>query len=428
MKDFGPDHHLFNTPFLVSEEDGWTTQAVLTALESLLGLHESLRTRMGEEADGTTWQELDAAGQVTVELVDVPDEAAATAVLDEVRERYLRTPFDYANEWSVRVAAVRRQGLVRHVFFVVSHHVADGESVVILINDYAALASGVAASELTSGRIVFQPLDHTAHQESEEGVRENAKALRYWENKLRTVPATMFPPEFVARAAAPQEPRFWEARISSRALEIAVNHLADRLRASTTTIVLAAWSSVLAEITGNTACTIMVMINNRIAPKWRDAVSTIALEGIFSVETAGIPFPELVQRTKKASLSSYRHGNYDKDQLNELVRKIGAERGEEVDRGCWFNDMRVAPVPAPVQGPLPEVLAEAGASATLRWTATYDTQGDEETHLHIVDVPGEPDVLQLKYTADTHVMAPELIQKVLRDMNDLLLHEAVAIP
>ncbi|MDT7785339.1 MAG: hypothetical protein QOF58_3758, partial [Pseudonocardiales bacterium] len=54
--------------------------------------------------------------------------------------------------------------------------------------------------------------------------------------------------------------------------------------------------------------------------------------------------------------------------------------------------------------------------------------GDEVTHLHIVDVPGEPDVLQLKYTADTHVMAPELIQKVLRDMNDLLLHEAVAIP
>ncbi|MET9628338.1 condensation domain-containing protein [Lentzea sp. NPDC006480] len=423
MRDFGEDHHLFNTPFLVSNPDGWTVDAVTAGLRELLGLHESLRTRMGENPDGTTWQELDARGEVTVELLDAGGDEQA--VLDEVRARFLREPFDYAREWSVRVAAVCGNGLVRHVFFVVSHHVADGESWVLLINDYAALANGVPAEELTRDRIVFQPLDHTAYQESEDGVRQNAKALRYWENKLRTVPVTMFPAAFVAAHAQPREPRFWQARLTSRAVGAAAAHLADRWRTSSTTIVLAAWSKVLAEITGNTACTIMVIINNRIQPRWRHVVSSIALEGIFSVETAGVPFEEVVQRAKKASLASYRHGDYDKDQLNELVRVIGAERGAEVDRGCWFNDMRFEPAGRP-DVPLAEALADP--SATLEWTKKFDTQGDETVSLHMMDVPGRPDLMQLSFTADTHVMAPEIIEKVLRDMNDLLLGEAVVVP
>jgi hypothetical protein len=420
MQDLGPDHHQFNSPWSFGSPHGWTVEQARTALVRLFDCYESLRTRIVTGEDGVPRQVVDAAATVTVEIDDVATEADEAVGVSALRARLIPPPFDYAGEIAVRVGAVRRDGLLRRIVFVVSHHVADGESLGILARDFAAYADGATVDAVLTGRSIVQPLELAAHQATAEGRRDNDKSLRYWLHKLTALPTSMVPADF--SGGEPSEPRFWQARLTSRELLLAANHLSAALQTSSTNVVLAAGATAIAELFGSSVCVLQVIANNRIAARYRHTVSTISMEGLFAVETGG-SFADLVQRTRKASLSAYRFANYDKRELVRLVEKLTADKGAPIDRSCWFNDTRVEPsgdVLAP--GALVERLTDPAARHAVTWPARYERQGDLTFSLHLIDVP---DVMELAFTADTHVVSPGRIEQLLQRIQDIILDEAV---
>jgi hypothetical protein len=83
---------------------GTTVEEMQTLLRYLVSRHQSLRTRLRFHPGGAAEQVLSEAGELTLELVDADDPAAAA---EEVRARYAAQAFDYEREWPVRMAVVR---------------------------------------------------------------------------------------------------------------------------------------------------------------------------------------------------------------------------------------------------------------------------------------------------------------------------------
>jgi Condensation domain len=420
LADLGPDHHQFNNLWDFPSGDGWSIDQVRTALGHLFSTYESLKTRF-VQAGGEVRQVLGDTAELEVEIDDVGSPDDEHAAVSALRERLFAPPFDYANDTPMRVGAVRRDGLIRWIVLSVSHLAADGESMRILAEDFAAYADGAVPQELLADRSIAQPLEIAAYQAGPDGARDNTKSLKFWQQKLSTLPTSMIGGGFAG--GDPREPRFWQGRISSRRLLLAADFLADRYQVSSTNVALAAGAEALTRLFGTKHCLLQIIANNRIAQVYRHAVSTISIEGLFALET-GVAFPELVQRTRKASMSAYRHANYDKRRLLDLVGSIEAERGARIDRSCWFNDARVAPSSAdlPAPGDLAAELSGGESRARVTWPATFERQGDTTFSLHLIKVP---DVLEFAFTADTHVIGPAGIEQVLLDIQDVLLDEAV---
>jgi hypothetical protein len=418
LLDLGPDNHLFNIAWEVAAGDeGWSLPAVERALHELCALHESFRTRFRESGDGLR-QVLDGSGEIAVPVYAL-DEGGA---FERAAAALLAAPFDCTREWPLRVAVGCRGSVARRIAFVFSHVALDAEGVPLTRADFARLLAGASADDLRQGREVLQPLEQAAYQASAAGQGANVRALAYWERKLEAVPATMFPPEVRRRLGDPREPRFWQARLSSRAMQLAAEELASGWRTSSTAIVMAGLARVLGDVAGASHLTLQVMANNRIMPSLRLAVSPLAQEGLFVVEVGSGSFEELVQRTWKASLVAYKHAAYDKADLNDLVGRIAERRGQPMDRSCWFNDMRSAATAGRV-GDDGGSLAEALAETEITWPATFERQGDVTFSLHIHDVP---DTMALVLTADTHAIGPAVMESVLRAMEQVIVGAALA--
>lgn len=408
LEDLGPDRYLFNIGWEVADEDGWLLPTVERAVHELLDLHESFRTRLCPTGSGLE-QVLDGAGRLEVSVCALDDGGTA---FGQLAADLLAAPFDCAGEWPLRVAVGCRGGLAKRVSFVASHHALDGEAVPIVRADAARLLAGESARDILAQRTVLQPLDLAAHEASPAGQRSHARSRGYWERKLNTIPATMFPPEVRQRLADPREPRFWQARLTSRALLLSADDLAARWQTSSTAIIMAGLARAISRITGTPYLTLQVMASNRVMPALRMAVSSLTQEGLFAVEVGDDSFDALVQRVWKASLVAYKHAAYDKVDVNELVNRIGRERGTPFDRSCWFNDMRAPTTDAPAAANV-ESITSALSETTLTWPAKFERQGDVTFSLHIHDVPH---TMTLVLTADTHVMGPAVIESTLRAM------------
>src|SRR5258708_7600169 len=77
------------------------------------------------------------------------------------------------------------------------------------------------------------------------GRRQNAAALRYWENLIRQIPLRRIPAPGDA-----QRQRRWCAEFTSPALRLGLREIADRTNADSSTVLMALYAVALARITG----------------------------------------------------------------------------------------------------------------------------------------------------------------------------------
>jgi amino acid adenylation domain-containing protein len=275
LAELDPGEPTYNITWALWLDGELDTSALQQAWDAALARHEALRTTFRNES-GVPLQviEDDAAGlpMAVTSVEQLADDEREAACADQIR-RLARIPFDLATGPLVRAALVRLSPR-SHVLVVVMHHiVADGWSFRILFDelsaDYAALSSGggpgIEEPEIQYADFAIWQLEH-----ADDG--GYSPAGRFWRGELAGSPSALPLPT--------DEPYGPGQTFAARSINSVLDpRLADGLRAvaarhQTTlfAVLLAAYSAVLARLTGSDDLLIAVPMAARTRPETESVV------------------------------------------------------------------------------------------------------------------------------------------------------------
>ena len=365
--------------------EGTSLEALIAGFSFLFGRHQSLRTRIGSDADGNAVQVLADHGEVPLEIIDVDDDGDPVAIGAALRKRYHDTEFDYTAEWPVRLAAIRHRGAFTHAVALYCHMATDGSGLDAMLADLANLDFGTGRA--TAPATASQPLEQAAWQRSPAGRRQSRAAIRHWERAVRSIPARRF-----HESSDYDEPRFRYVYYNSPATHLAAQMIAARTGTNTSPVLLASFAAALARLTGYNPVAVQLIAGNRFRPGMTDYVGTISQQGICVIDLAGVTFDKAVERARRSSMSAYQAAYFDPAELDELLARVSRERGEEVDVDCVFNDRRPeAQRLVADKLPTSEQVRSALPLTTIRWAQQLERAG-ERFYFHVNDRPDTVDV------------------------------------
>lgn len=404
-------------------DPGTTLQEVADELSYLVSRFPSMRTRLRYSNPGAPDQQLFGSGEVTLEVYDVEDAPAGTEPADlaaAVDAQYRYVPFNFADDWPVRMAVIRQHGRLTHMAVIMCHLVADGAGAESWLRDVA-----VRAMEPLEG---MQQLDQAKWQNSPAGLRQNAISLKYWEKLLRTIPLRRLPDSTDKR-----RPQHWRAEYDSPALRAAVPMLAERTGASTSSVLLATFAVGLARITGINPVVTRTVVSNRFRAGLADVVCQVAQGGICALDIADISIDEAINRAQRTTITMFKHAYFDPEDIAALEDQVARDRGPDFDIACFVNDRRAAGVRSPELSPgtpISSNQAEESSqsdltpdASTLRWLPPRDIPVDR-LFVHIDDTDTG---VMLTVCADTHYFSPAHIEALARGMEAVAL-ETLADP
>ncbi|MEV4138322.1 condensation domain-containing protein [Dactylosporangium sp. NPDC049742] len=400
---------------------GTTVGDVATTLGFIMSRHQSLRTRLVPDGPGTDAppkQALSSSGSVVLEVYDDdgdPERLAAT-----IRARYEAAPWDPYTDWPVRMAVVARPGTDDALWFVAlyCHMVIDGYGFEALIADLANLdpATGRHLAPVAG----IQPLELAAAQQGAGARRQHQASLRYWEKHLRTIEPRRFPVPL-----EPQPERWCEATLTSPATHLALAAVAERTKVHSGTILLAAYAMMLGRLSGQPVGAFRIVVSNRFRPGFAESVSNLAQAGLAVIDTGAAPFAEVIARTFKSQLTAGMYAYYHPRDLWALVDRVGAERGVELDTGCYFNDRRRS-APPPSGIPSPAEVTAALEGSVLRWGPSSN-EWDATCFLHVDPAAGAAtDAVDLTWRVDTAAVSPAMLEVCLRGIESLVVAAALS--
>jgi len=388
---------------------GTTVASVADMLRFVVGRHQSLRTRIVTDADGTPRQHVATSGSVPLEVVHVDGDEPAAAEAARLLHRFTHTNFDYPREWPVRMAVVLGNGTAAHVVAGYSHVASDMHGLDALVAD--ALAGG-------TGAIGTQPLAQARQQRTAAAHRENAMALRHAAKVLRTIPTRRF-----HESTDPRQPRWWQIGYHSPACHLAVRAIAARTNVPSTPVLLAGFAVALHRVTGTAVTATKLLVHNRFRPGFATSVSPLAQSNVAAIDVTDSTFDQVVGAAWRAITQAARYSYFDPTQMAELVAQIGQERGADSHVDVTFNDRRrTRPATRPSDTlPTAAELAAARESATIRWEPPLDTY-DHTAYFYVNDVP---DTVDYELCADTHRLSPADMETLVRSVEDVLVTAAL---
>ena len=394
-------------------------------LRFLVERHHSLRTRLAFDPGGGVRQAVAASGEVPLEIVDVPPGQEPGAVAEAVRERYLSTKFDYEHEWPIRMAVVRRDGVLTHAVSIYCHLALDVHGLGALLSDLLANnPTGAAQPGPAAG---IQPMDLARQQREPAARRRSDAALRYWEQTVRAAPSPMFRPAAVPANQNPHSSHdsygspYRPLQYRSPAAKSAMLAIAARLGTDTGPVLLAAYAVTIARLTGVEPVVVMTLVSNRFRPGFADSVSPLTQKAPCVVEVADSTFDEVVWRAQNASLRASMYGYYDPDRREALLESISRERGTEIDLSCFYNDRRAPDRPEP---PRTAVSPDELSALLPLSSAAWGTRGPAQDHKFMLHIDETPDALDCLICADTRFVTPSELERSARVFESVLVGAA----
>ncbi|MDQ7906360.1 condensation domain-containing protein [Phytohabitans sp. ZYX-F-186] len=386
---------------------GTAVDDVADWLRFLMSRYQVLRTRIRFPADGAAQQEVYAAGEVALDVVEAGEEDPAE-VAERVVVEYAEHDLDLAREWPIFVAAIVRDGVPAYRVLTVCHVVWDAFGALTVLADLRerAASGGVLPRPVTAA----QPLEQARWQRSPAGQRHNEAVLRHWAHALRQMPARRFP--------APADrggPRHWKIEFASPATHLAIQAIRSRTRAGSAQVILTLFLVALARVTGVNPAVARVAVNNRFRRGLADSVAVVTQYGLCVVDVAGVSFDEALARLGQRVVATFKNAYYDPVQLAELVDRIGRERGEELDVHCYFNDRRLDPDGGPVADPPGAAEVRAALPATALSCQPLTRRGSERLLAAVEEAPG---TFQLTIEADTRYLSREDLVACARAMEE----------
>lgn len=436
VRNLGADAARYNVSAGSPAPAGMTAAVVTQSLRKLVLMHDSLRTRLLLDDDGSLRQVVDGSGGIAVTSRTLPDgdgpdaEQAGSALLADLASR----PFDTAREWPIRVGMIESGGRVRYLAYSLAHTAVDAWGLRRMLLDLGMLATGHTQDRISELRPALQPLEEADFQRSPRGRRQDAASRRHWRTKADLGPARMFP----GRPGPMDGPRFPNAVLNSPALDQALRQVAAARRVSSSAVLLAAVSAMLGRLSGSPDAVLRTVVNNRFQPRLTNAVSSVAQEGLFHLPNAGgEPFADLARRAQSASLATYRSAYYDKALLDREIEAWSDRDGVILDTSCVLNDYRgLMPAPDEVAGhddtgrearpaeagPPPAPLAKELNRTTLTWPVEHEPRHNLTFALDALDAPG---AVELAMTADSAVLSRSEMERMLFGVEDLIVSDAL---
>ncbi|HEX5407085.1 MAG TPA: condensation domain-containing protein [Pseudonocardiaceae bacterium] len=388
---------------------GMTVEQVAADLGYLVGRHQALRTRLRMTDDPFRPKQVCSTdGEVALEVVEVTDEDPAM-VADTLRIQYEERKFDYEHEWPVRMAAIVADGAVTHVVAVYLHLAIDASALEVLVADLAARDPDALPGPVTA----MQPVEQAAQQQTTAARRANIASLRHLERVLRTVSTTRFgPPKYGTDMA------FRVIRYQSPATAAAIHVVATRAETNTSSVLIACFAVGLARFTGVNPVLAMLLVSNRFRPGFAESVSPVVQLSPYMIDVADATLGEAVTRATASVFNTYKTAYYDPFQQDEVVDRVNAERGEDIDLSCFYNDRRMTDR-GPQAGPLPTADEIRAALPLSRYEWEYEPDiPQRKLYVNVGEVDG---AIEFVMSADTRYFSEQDMIDVLRDM------EAVAV-
>ncbi|MDB5072320.1 MAG: non-ribosomal peptide synthetase [Candidatus Eremiobacteraeota bacterium] len=242
-------------------EKGVNRAALAAAFDWVQRRHGALRTRFVEAPDGIT-QVVEASPAAEIEFRDeVADDAAATAVLEELRW----TPFDLARV-PLRASAIPLASGAACFVVSMHHTITDGWSMQIFFADLAAAYRAACAGEpMPAAGSPAQYLDYARARAGEERAVKTAR-LAYWRHALRGVKPPAIPADFSRESwsFSGATHRFTVPAAARTAAALA----ARTLGVSPAAFFIAAYANALFELSGSDDVLMMLIDANRSDPRY----------------------------------------------------------------------------------------------------------------------------------------------------------------
>lgn len=395
-------------------EEGTTVDNVVHLLSFIVSRHQSLRTRIRVQPDGTPMQLVAGSGEVALEIVGTPEDEDPAEVAEAVRLRFKSTPFDIAQDWPVRMAVILKDGEPDHFVAIYSHMAIDGYGFEALIGDLANLDR--ATGEHLAPVAGIQPLELARQQRTPAARKLSDVAIRYWERVLRDRPAHPFNGPYTER-----EPRWWECTYVTHAAYLASNAISARTKLHTGPVLLAAYAVAVARVTGVNPSLIRIVVSNRFRPGFTDSVNVFGAPSLCLIDVRDCTFDEAVVRAWHSQLNAAKNGYYDPRDMWALRDRIEKERGVEIDFGWYFNDGRRGTAqPVAETAPTEDEMWDALALSRLAWAVKTNTP-DFKAYF---DVNRELDTISYNLLVDTRIVSLHEQLAIVRAVEETLMAAA----
>lgn len=400
---------------------GTTVADVAAALASLIGRHPALRMRLGTAAPGRPCQVVSGSGEVAFDIVTIPDDAAGAAdfALALMHEQQI-APFDLHREWPVRLAVIRHRDALRYQICTVSHLVADGVSMAMLL---AELKPGGAPDCRAAPPGAASILDIARREHTEPLRRISHRAMRYWESQLLSAP----PLTFGEAAGRPGRlgHRYWHGQFSSPAAYLSMLAIAERTGTNASGVMLALIATAIARAAGVNPLTVKIIVSNRFRPGFADVIAPISQKSVVTVDLARVSIDEAAARIQRATLAAAMYGYYDPEQLGEVTAGIASKRGQPPQITCMVNDARVAStLPAGRPGSRAPVtreqIREKLPETVLTWDGTLENFPDHAW----ITVLDRPETVWLQVIFDLACFTEAQAEALLRSVEEMAVEAA----
>ncbi|MBV9494202.1 MAG: thioester reductase domain-containing protein [Acidobacteria bacterium] len=274
------------------------------AYREIVRRHEALRTGF-VSIDGTPRQIIHADAPFTLQRLALTEEEA----LDFADAESLR-PFDLTQPPLLRATLIALPN-GEHLLFVTLHHiVSDGWSLGVLDAELRALYAGesLPALPVQFGDVVLWQISRLG------------EGLDWWKTTLAGVPDVL---DLPADHVRPAVQSFRGARVTHMIAPdflAQLNELAQRERVTLFMLLVAAFETLLARHTGQTAFAVGTPVANRTRPETEPLVGLFINTVALRADVSGDPsFRELLQRVRETALEAFAHQEVPFDRVVDAL-------------------------------------------------------------------------------------------------------------
>jgi hypothetical protein len=311
---------------------GPTQEEVLGALRKLVARHESLRTVFPPGAEGAPHQQVLGSGTIPVFMSESGHAGQGNAV--ERLKRQISLPeIGPPAGGPIRAAVTMVDGRASRVILCVPRLATDGWGLSVIADE---IRRHVRGEHRPDQLVPSQPRKQADFEASTKGVALTTGAFRYWTHVLSTASRLGWVDRLGLRSAA----TYSRGAMTSVAVPVAVGALGSRYRATSSAVLLGAFTAALARLIGSGSYYLRLQASNRLAPEQRAAVCRTKQVALLPVELSGETVGDLIRDTQRRSFAAYRHARYDPAALRGPVAVL--KEGPFFN----FNDRRYADRPA----------------------------------------------------------------------------------
>ena len=319
-----PGGAAYNMAGTVWLEGDLNVVALERSLNEIIRRHEVLRTTF-RALRGRAVQVISPSLYLSLPLIDLSQSTEPESEARRFTQAEAQKPFDLTGGPLLRAALLRLSGKC-HVLLVTLHHiVADGWSVMLLVQELSRLYAAYSRGEQSPLReLEVSYADYAVWQREWLTGERLEKELGYWREQLGgELPVLKLPLAKVRTGAARHRGEVETVRVS-RELTERLRELGRREGATLFMTLLAAWQVLLWRLSGETDVVVGTPVAGRgrreLEPLIGFFVNTLVLRTKLSEE---LNFVQLLERVREVCLEAYAHQEVP---FERVVEELGPQR------------------------------------------------------------------------------------------------------